>query len=53
MTRGEIIWYVVQVVFMVGATLSTAHLVATGVLRDARQQAVYLRYPNGYVEIVE
>lgn len=27
--------------------------IAVGLLRDARQQAVYLRYPNGHVEIVE
>jgi len=26
---------------------------AVALLRDARQQAVYLRYPSGYVEIVE
>lgn len=27
--------------------------IAVALLRDARQQAVYLRYPNGHVEIVE
>jgi hypothetical protein len=26
---------------------------AVNLLRDARQQAVYLRYPSGYVEFVE
>ncbi len=32
MTRGEILWCIVQAAIAVGATLYTAHLVATGAL---------------------